>query len=417
MAKRGSVDVEKCTELNDLEENRVSECGKDVQPNFLDMITEVVSHPTVRRLWSFFMVLFVLGTIQSITICGAVYIYPQFLDPNEASFYVHWCLCLCFWANTNLNYAEAVLRDPGFVGPSECGAAGDFCQRCQQGKPAGSHHCRICRRCVQNMDHHCPFIGNCVGRSNRKAFVLFLFWSASSLAYVLTITTIYCFDHSEAIVKHVHEAIDHLPPLKSTTLAFYLHRLINHKYVGIHLHAVGFLLLLGSVTFLMTFSLLIQQIRLICEGQTTISRLQAQRPRGKHLSKSTKTCLQNWQDVFGGPWCCFLPRIPFFEDFFNRPAKHVWDGHLLIQLLQRGCQLKERFLRGEDTGAFAVQLDLLWNGRRYCEVATTIIVASRFETFELWNRDRPWKAKSVTRNGATKTLLVKRCHQFDLFHD
>ena len=360
MAKRGSVDIEKCAELNDLEENRVSECGgcsqrlpndkgnttckcawndaiKDVQPSFLDMITEVVSHPTVRRLWSFFMVLFVLGTIQSITICGAVYIYPQFLDPNEASFYIHWCLCLCFWANTNLNYAEAVLRDPGFVGPSECGAAVDFCQRCQQGKPAGSHHCRICRRCVQNMDHHCPFIGNCVGRSNRRAFVLFLFWSASSLAYVLTITTIYCFDHSEVIVKNFHEAIDHLPPLKSATLAFYLHRLVNHKYVGIHLHAVGFLLLLGSVTFLMTFSLLIQQIRLICEGQTTISRLQAQRlARGKHLpgikenhkaenfSKSTKTCLQNWQDIFGnGPCCCFLmPRIPFFDDL-NRPAKHV----------------------------------------------------------------------------------------------
>eukprot|EP00438_Fugacium_kawagutii_P010005 Skav223132 [mRNA] locus=scaffold470:101770:102681:+ [translate_table: standard] len=289
----------------------------------------VISQPTIRRIWSFVMVMFVMGVIQVITFFGVKYIYLNFLpEAGELSFYLHWLLCFCLWVNTTLNYAEAVLRDPGFVqwNLSTVGRTLEgytFCNKCQQGKPPGSHHCSICRRCVQNMDHHCPFIGNCVGRSNRRAFVLFLFWSASSLAYVLTITVIHCFDRSEDIARNVRQATEFLPQLKLETLPFYLNRLINHTYTGVHLQAVAFLLLLGSVTFLMTFSLLIQQARLISEGQTTISRLQAQRlARQKHRmglkenqtetvqGKST-SCLQNWEDVFGRPWWSFLlPRIP-----------------------------------------------------------------------------------------------------------
>ena len=42
-------------------------------------ISELVSIPLVRRTWSCFMVLLVLGTINAITGMGVFYIYPDFL--------------------------------------------------------------------------------------------------------------------------------------------------------------------------------------------------------------------------------------------------------------------------------------------------------------------------------------------------
>lgn len=40
------------------------------------------------------------------------------------------------------------------------------CEPCGMVKPARSHHCSICQRCVYLMDHHCPWINNCVGMEN-----------------------------------------------------------------------------------------------------------------------------------------------------------------------------------------------------------------------------------------------------------
>lgn len=68
-------------------------------------------------------------------------------------------------------HAKTMLSDPGAV--PNCalplmqsayvtrgvvvGCEHRMCGQCQTYKPPGSHHCRICNRCVCRMDHHCPW--------------------------------------------------------------------------------------------------------------------------------------------------------------------------------------------------------------------------------------------------------------------
>lgn len=53
-----------------------------------------------------------------------------------------------------------------------------LCCTCLTEKPLLSMHCSACDTCVIGLDHHCSFVNNCVGRSNRRIFVLFTLCAA-----------------------------------------------------------------------------------------------------------------------------------------------------------------------------------------------------------------------------------------------
>lgn len=78
---------------------------------------------------------------------------------------------------------------------------GRTCSSCKEVKPARTHHCQICNRCVFRMDHHCPWVNNCLGHENLRFFLLFmLYLMLGSLWYSLTILSIW--DHHIYVEYH-----------------------------------------------------------------------------------------------------------------------------------------------------------------------------------------------------------------------
>jgi hypothetical protein len=58
-----------------------------------------------------------------------------------------------------------------------------ICLRCEIYRPADSHHCKICQRCIKNRHHHCQWINNCIGEQNQKYFIQFAFYTIVSCIY------------------------------------------------------------------------------------------------------------------------------------------------------------------------------------------------------------------------------------------
>ncbi|EOD23905.1 hypothetical protein EMIHUDRAFT_223092 [Emiliania huxleyi CCMP1516] len=101
--------------------------------------------------------------------------------------------------NILFNYWGCLLTRPGFPGDhlAAVEAAAEratrdstvprvrFCKRCRVPKPARTHHCSVCNRCVLKMDHHCPWVNNCVGFFNYRYFLLFLLHLAAGCVFVM----------------------------------------------------------------------------------------------------------------------------------------------------------------------------------------------------------------------------------------
>uniref|UniRef100_A0AAV2JRZ4 Palmitoyltransferase n=1 Tax=Knipowitschia caucasica TaxID=637954 RepID=A0AAV2JRZ4_KNICA len=91
--------------------------------------------------------------------------------------YLNQCYCAFHYykaTKTSPGHPPTVKSDIRFV---------SVCKKCIIPKPARTHHCGICNRCILKMDHHCPWLNNCVGHFNHRYFFSFCLFMTLGCAY------------------------------------------------------------------------------------------------------------------------------------------------------------------------------------------------------------------------------------------
>lgn len=155
------------------------------------------------------LVALVVCIVSSMTAAGLVFLLPQLCGPHPLLWTAHLCTGALLAFQVAYNYAAAVRLAPGSPvacvsvprpDPRTADAEGrcrvpqasldswHYCYACCGPKPPYAHHCSTCATCVVDLDHHCPFINNCVGRANRRNFLLFLLWACAGAVHVLLLS-------------------------------------------------------------------------------------------------------------------------------------------------------------------------------------------------------------------------------------
>eukprot|EP00049_Salpingoeca_infusionum_P002533 m.57819 g.57819 ORF g.57819 m.57819 type:complete len:254 (-) comp11634_c0_seq1:48-809(-) len=163
-----------------------------------------------------------------------------------------------------------------------------YCKRCEGYRPHRSHHCSTCGGCVELLDHHCIWVNNCVGKHNRKYFLLFVVYTFISCLLTIII-----------IIRSVLSCIDAAPHRNRDVglgdcETWPVMSIIAASTVGVEAIMFGlFTLIMGCDQFSSIFS-----------DQTTIEKM-------KEVHNDESCSLGNFSEVFGRPsvfWC--LPTAP-----------------------------------------------------------------------------------------------------------
>ncbi|XP_038599725.1 palmitoyltransferase ZDHHC16 isoform X4 [Tachyglossus aculeatus] len=202
--------------------------------------------------------------------------------------YGHWNLLLIVF-----HYYQAITTSPGYPPQDKNEVATvSICRKCIYPKPARTHHCSICNRCVLKMDHHCPWLNNCVGHFNHRYFFSFCFF--------MTLGCFYCSFSSWDLFREAYAAIEKMKQLhkdrpqatvnqtyqQTPPPPFSFWERFSHKsiiYLWVLCSSVG--LALGLLT--------LWHAALISRGETSIER---------HINRKERQRLQKKGKVFRNPY-------------------------------------------------------------------------------------------------------------------
>lgn len=87
--------------------------------------------------------------------------------------------------NVTYHYFMAALTNPGSIPLAESYNAVGICKKCIQPKPARTHHCSICNKCILKFDHHCVFLNQCVGHYNHRHFFLYMAYTVIGVLFII----------------------------------------------------------------------------------------------------------------------------------------------------------------------------------------------------------------------------------------
>ncbi|XP_040110743.1 palmitoyltransferase ZDHHC16 isoform X5 [Oryx dammah] len=180
-----------------------------------------------------------------------------------------------------------------------------ICKKCINPKPARTHHCSICNRCVLKMDHHCPWLNNCVGHYNHRYFFSFCFF--------MTLGCVYCSYGSWDLFREAYAAIEKMKQLDKNKLqavanqtyhqtpppTFSFRERVTHK-------SLVYLWFLCSSVALALGALTAWHAVLISRGETSIERHINKKERQRLQAKGrvfrnhyNYGCLDNWKVFLG----------------------------------------------------------------------------------------------------------------------
>lgn len=181
-----------------------------------------------------------------------------------------------------------------------------FCRKSQAIKPDRSHYDSMTQQVVLKMDHYCPWVANCIGYSNYKFFVLFLFYATM---YTLTVSGI-------AIKPFLTIWNDNINNISDEDIEIY-------NKTGFKLQTI-LVFLVASVFSVSIMCLFFFHVGLVSKNRSTLECYGAPilRNLGAHKNSFDLGVKENWRQVFGSNLCLAL--IPVDYDHPDLDGGHKY---------------------------------------------------------------------------------------------
>ncbi|KAK2876980.1 hypothetical protein Q8A67_021076 [Cirrhinus molitorella] len=275
-----------------------------------DTVMDCVFEPIywlVDNMTRWFGVVFV-SLVIALTSSIVIIVYLCVLPIIFSSYPVHWILWHLFYGHWNLlmivfHYYKATTTCPGFP-PQEKSdiPTVTICKKCIVPKPARTHHCSICSRCILKMDHHCPWLNNCVGHFNHRYFFSFCLF--------MTMGCIYCSISAKDMFLDAYNAVEssyQTPPPAFTHQERMVHKSLIYLWVLTSSVSVA----LGALT--------LWHAALITRGETSVER---------HINRKERKRLRMKGKAFRNPY--HHGRINNWKIFFGVEKQSDWLTRVLM---------------------------------------------------------------------------------------
>ncbi|XP_029962481.1 palmitoyltransferase ZDHHC16A isoform X2 [Salarias fasciatus] len=258
----------------------------------------------VTRWFGVVFVVLVVILISSIVVIAYIVLLPLILNTYSPA-WIAWHVCYGHWNLVMIafHYYKATKTSPGFL-PKEISDTPfvSVCKKCILPKPARTHHCGICNRCILKMDHHCPWLNNCVGHFNHRYFFSFCLF--------MTLGCVYCSISGRNLFIDAYNALEstfQTAPPPYTFKDKMIHKSIIYMWV------------LTSTAGLSLGALTIWHAVLISRGETSIE---------KHTNKSETKRMAQKGRVYRNPF--HYGRLNNWKIFLGVEKRSHWVTRVLL---------------------------------------------------------------------------------------